>query len=291
MVTELKNRLTQTHSFIDEAFDPKQIADYRLLLQIGNDGLLATVFDKEKNKFIAFEAYGFQQVFDAELAGELFELAVKESKIIRQKYKAVSCAVVNHLSTLVPTALFEDNRRSMYLKFNVGLQGNELVMAEDLKNLESKNVFAIPFSLKAKLDYLFSTISYHHFSSALIEQVMLQNKNQTQKKLVVHVQPSHFEVMVVEGKKLLFYNTFNHHSPEDFIYYLLFVCEQLHLNTETTETLFIGEIDRTSAIYAMTQKYIRTIRFGERTDNAAFSYQLQSIPKHFYFSLFNTSLL
>lgn len=291
MVTELKNKITQVHSFTDEAFDLRRLADFQLLLQVGNDGLLATVFDREHNKYIAFEQYSFRQVFDAELAAELMELAVKDSKIIKHKYKAVACSVVNALSTLVPAALFEEDRQSVYLKFNTALQGNELVMSDELKNLGARNVFALPFSLKSKLDYLFSHISYYHFSSGLIEQVMLQNKSQVQKKLVVHVQPSHFEVLVAEGKKLLFYNTFNHHSPEDFIYYLLFVCEQLHLNTETTETLFIGEIERTSAIYTIAQKYIRNVKTGERSDTAAFSYQLQALPKHFYFSLFNPFLL
>ncbi|MCW3085917.1 MAG: hypothetical protein JWP12_3283 [Bacteroidetes bacterium] len=291
MTTELKNKLTQVNSFIDEAFDLKRLSDFHLIIQAGNDGLLLTVFDKEKNKYIAFENYSFQQVFDFDLVADLFEIAAKESRIINQKYKTVSCSVVNHLSTLVPAALFEEDRKSMYLKFNATLHGNELVLTDELKNLEAKNVFAIPFSLKAKLDYMYNKVNYHHFSSGLIEGLLLQNKNQTTKKLIVHIQPSHFEAIVIEGKKLLFYNTFQHHSAEDFMYYLLFVCEQLHLNTETTETLFIGEIERTSQIYTLTQKYIRTLKLGERRDTADFSYQLQTLPKHFYFSLFNSSLL
>ena len=291
MVTELKSRLTQVNSFIDEAFDIKRIADFQLVLQLGNDGLQATVLDKEKNKYIAFEHYSFQNVFEADLLTDLFDLAAKESRIIGQRYKTVSCSLVNTQSTLVPAALFEDDRRAMYLKFNTTLEGNELVLSDELKNLDAKNVFAIPFSLKAKLDSTYNRISYHHFSSGLIEDVLLQNKNQSKKKLVVHVQPSHFEAIVVEGKKLLFYNTFNHHSAEDFIYYLLFVCEQLQLNPETIETVLIGEIEKSSAIYAIMQKYIRHIAFGERADHSDYSYQLQTFPKHFYYSLFNNFLV
>lgn len=291
MVTELKNRLTQVNSFIDEAFDVKNISNFHLVLQVGTDGLLATVLDREKNKYIAFEYYSFQNVFETDLVTELFDLAAKDSRIINQRYKTVSCSLVNSTSTLVPTALFEDDRRAMYLKFNATLEGNELVLSDDIKNLDAKNVFAIPFSLKAKLDSTYNRISYHHFSSGLIEDVLVQNKNLSKKKLVVHVQPSHFEAIVVEGKKLLFYNTFSHHSAEDFIYYLLFVCEQLQLNPETIETVLIGEVEKSSAIYAITQKYIRHIAFGERTDHSDYSYQLQTFPKHFYYSLFNNFLV
>jgi len=96
MTTELKNKITQVHSFVDEAFDPKKLTDLHLVLQLGNDGLLATVFDKEKNKYIAFEQYSFQQIFDFDLVADLFTLASKDSKIIEHKYKSVSCSVMPH---------------------------------------------------------------------------------------------------------------------------------------------------------------------------------------------------
>ena len=117
--------------------------------------------------------------------------------------------------------------------------------------------------------------------------ILAQSKNQTTKKVAVHVYATHFEVAVIEGKNLLFYNTFNYQTPEDFIYYLLFVYEQLQVNPETIEAIFLGEIEKNSEIYTLTQKYIRTVKFGERSDNADYSYQLQTLPKHFYFTLFS----
>jgi hypothetical protein len=149
----------------------------------------------------------------------------------------------------------------------------------------------LPLTLKAKLDPMFANISYHHFSSGLIDNLLTQNKNQVKKQLYVHVQSSHFETILIEGKKLIFYNTFNHHSAEDLIYYLLFVCEQLQLNPENIETILLGEIERNSAIYEIAQKYIRNLKFGERPEIADYSYQLQTFPKHFYYSLFNNYLL
>jgi hypothetical protein len=291
MTTELKTKIRQINSFIDEAFDLNRLADFHLVLQIGNDGLFAVVFDKEKNKYIAFEYYSFQQVYNSDIVPDLFDIALNESKIIGRKYRSVSCSIVNNLSTLVPAALFESDNKKMYLKFNTSLQGDELIMVDDIKNIDTKNVYALPFSLKAKLDGTYNKITYHHYSSGLIEDLLSQNKNQTKKKLFLHVQASHFEAIVIEGKKLLFYNTFNYHTAEDFIYYALFVCEQLQLNPENIETILLGEIERTSTIFSLSQKYIRNLKFGERTDSSEYSYQLQTFPKHFYFTLFNNYLI
>jgi hypothetical protein len=291
MTTELKTKIRQVNSFIDESFDLKKLNDFHLILQAGNDGLFAIVFEKEKNKYIAFEYYSFQQVYNFELLGDLFDIAGKESRIIAHKYRSVTFSLVNNLSTIVPSALFENDKKKMYLQFNTQLQSDDTIMVDEIKNLDAKNIFALPVSLKTKIDSFYPKVSYHHFSTGLIETLLAQNRNQTKKKLYVHVQSSHFEAIVIEGKSLHFYNTFNYHSAEDFIYYLLFVCEQLYLNPENIETVIIGEIERSSAIYNLMQKYVRTLKFGERSDNTDYSYQLQTFPKHFYFSLFNSFLV
>jgi hypothetical protein len=177
------------------------------------------------------------------------------------------------------------------LKFNTSLEGDELILVDEIRSLDAKNIFALPFSIKVKLDPQFKNIAYHHSSTVIIDSLVAINKNQTGKKLYAHVQETHFEAIVMDGKNLLFYNTFNHHSPEDFIYYLLFVCEQLQLNPEKIELIFLGEIEKNSAIYAAAQKHIRTVKFGERTEAADYSYQLQTLPKHFYYTLFNSYIV
>lgn len=290
MTTEIKNKLTELHSFVDEAFDAKKTASYQLLLQIGISDILVSILDKQKNKYIALEKYTVSNVHNFDGVADLLETLIKESKITNHKFQSVTCTLINNLSTLVPNALFEEDRKRMYLKFNAALQGDELVLIDDIRSLDAKNVFAIPVSIKSKLDSHYNNVNYHHSSSTLIDTLVANNKNQTGKKLYVHVQSTHFETILVDGKNLTFYNTFNYQSPEDFIYYLLFVCEQLQLNPEKIETILLGEIEKTSAMYTFTQKYIRTIKFGERADSSDFSYQLQTLPKHFYFTLFNSYL-
>lgn len=288
MISEIKNKITRLHSFIDEAFDVKKTSSYQLILQISLNEMQITVNDRSKNKYIALEKYTFSNVYNFDAVAELFDILLKESTLIDHKFQSVVCTIINNLSTLVPNPLFEEERKKMYLKFNATLEGNEFIAVDDIKSLEAKNIFAVPSSLKAKLDHQFPTIRYHHTSSTLINSLFADNKNKDGKKLFLHVQSAHFEVVVIENKNLLFYNTFNHYSSEDFIYYLLFVCEQLHLNPEQIEVIVLGEIEKNSAIYSIAQKYIRNLKFGERSDNSDYSYQLQTLPKHFYYTLFNS---
>lgn len=287
MANTVQYKLICTDSLIDERFDRNRTRDFRLVLQVGLDGLLIAVNEKSTNKFIAFERYNFQHVYRFDDVCNLLDELGQQSTLIRHAYYSVDGLLVNSLSTLVPKGVFEEDRKKTYLKFNMALEGDELIFSDDLKVLDAKTVFALPLCLKGKLDFLFPNIRYHHFSSILIEALLRQNKNQTTKKMIAHVQASHFQVIVLDGKHLLFFNTFNHHSAEDFIYYLLFVCEQLHLNPEKLDLQLLGEIEKGSSIYQITQKYVRHVQFGERGDQSDYSYQLQALPKHSYFNLFN----
>lgn len=290
MISEIKNKITQSNSFIDEAFDVKKTSNCQLIIQIGMDGAMLAVNDKINNRYIAFEKYAFQNVFSFKMVSELLDMLFQNSKLSPHTYKSVVCVIVNNRSTLVPNPLFENDKKEMYLSFNTSPEEGELVMVDDLKGLDSKNIFAVPLALQSKLESMYSNVGFHHFSSALIENLLGQNKNQTNKKLYVHVQASHFEVVLIEGKKLIFYNTFRHHSAEDFMYYLLFACEQLQLNPENMEVVLLGEVERNSALYNVAQKYIRNLKFGERKGDVDYSYQLQALPKHSYFTLFSNYL-
>ncbi|HEX8514864.1 MAG TPA: DUF3822 family protein [Bacteroidia bacterium] len=290
MITELKYKVRQVSSFVDESFDTKDLAGYHLILQAGTDGLLAAVLDRDKNKYIGFEYFSFQQIFSQELISDLYGIASNESSIIPLKYPSVSFSIVNNHSTLIPSALYDENHSRSYLSLGSAIQNDDLVLSDSIRNQDAVNVFAMPLSLKSKIDSVYPRVKYHHFSSSLIEGLLALNRNQSKKRLYLHVQPSHFEAVIIDGKSLLYYNTFNYHTAEDFIYYTLFVCEQLHLNPETTETILIGEIERTSTIFSLTQKYVRSLKFGDRNDSSDFGYQLQTLPKHSYFSLFNSYL-
>lgn len=290
MITELNNKITTTISFIDEAFDKTKASGYQLVMQIGIDGVQLAVKGIQKNKFIALENYRFTDIYDFDTVIDLWNVLSGESKLIPVKYKAVTCLVVNNLSTIVPAPLFEDSKKDMYLKFNTAVQEDNLVVVDDIKNLDAKNVFALPLTLKTRLASQFSGITYHHCSTVLLEGLLAQNKNLGAKKLFVHLHASHFEAAVIEGKNLIFYNSFNFLTPEDFIYYLVFVYEQLQLNPETFEAIFIGEVEKGTELYTVAQKYIRNIKMGERVDTADYSYQLQTLPKHAFFTVFNNHL-
>jgi hypothetical protein len=141
------------------------------------------------------------------------------------------------------------------------------------------------------LKALFPRARFICHSSALIEGLMIQYKNlPEEKRAFVNTRNSFIDIVIIEGKNLLYYNSFKYASKEDFIYYIIFVLEQLNLNPEETELILSGFIEKSSSLFEMVYKYVRNIRFRELSGNFSYSYVFDEIPSHYFTNLINSGL-
>ena len=93
----------------------------------------------------------------------------------------------------------------------------------------------------------------------LIQKLLEVSKNNEERKMFVHVNNTHFEIVIIQNQKLQLFNSFDYKTPEDFIYYILFTAEQLHLNPESFQLELIGKITKDDSLYEIAYKYIRNV--------------------------------
>jgi len=269
---------------VDEAFVRNRTANYHLSIQAGNDGLSHCVLDIKPNRYLALESFTFQHIYNSSMLCETIDELIGKSAVLKNLFKSVTVSLVHERSTLVPSALFEKGLEREYLAFNHAVGPDEDVHVYSLKSLDARNIFSVKHDIFNTFKKHFPNARFNHHSSSLIEALA------GSPGLFVHVQASHFEIIFVKGKKLVFYNSFSHQTSEDFIYYLLFTMEQLKLSPENTELRLAGEIEKSSAIYSLLHKYVRTIRFADRSPAFSYAYGFNDVPRHFYFNLLNQYL-
>ena len=80
-------------------------------------------------------------------------------------------------------------------------------------------------------------------------------------RIYLNVKNQCFEMIVLKEAKLLFYNYFRFKTKEDFLYFVLFSMEQLHLDAEITPVYFMGMIEKDSQVVELVTRYIRDVRF------------------------------
>ncbi len=278
----------------DESFDLSQesIRACHLSIQFGLSGFSFTILNVSRNKFLYLKSFSFLKAKTVDEAVYEMEKVFLDEQILHQPFKTINIAYCGKKSVLVPLPLFEKDKAKDYLRYNAEISEQESVFFDILKNIEAVNIYAFDAVFESWIKSNFPTAKIVHHATCLIESLLSNNKNTlTEATLFVNVGEFNFEVVLLDKKDLIFYNSFDYQSSEDFVYFLLFVCEQLKLNPENLKLKLIGEIEKNSALYSIICKYIRDVSFVDRNDMFEFSYGFYEIPDHFYFTLFNQSLI
>lgn len=240
-----------------------ETAPNALSIQVHLGGLSFCVHNAAENKITALEQHGFPGEQQPEAAARLLGEQLQHNEALQGPFKSVNLIHENELSTFVPASLFDDKNLSGYLKFNSKILENDFIAYDRLENHEMVNVYIPYVNFNNLIFDHFGAFEYFHFSTLLVTALLNKAPGTQELRMFVHVQSSHFEIVVIKQRKLLFYNTFSYSTKEDFIYYILFTAEQLRLDPDTFPLYLLGAIEKEDERYALLYTYIRNVFFGE----------------------------
>ncbi len=238
-----------------------------LSIQFSLDGFSFCVEDIPTNEIILFTSYEFENITTPEILLTQIRAIFTENKDLQSDFKKVDVIHQNNLSTIVPTAFFDANELESYLKHNIKTLANDFISYDDFSNVAAKNVY-IPFvNINNYLFQNFGTFEFKHHSTVLIDKLLALHQNHLDTVFYVQVFKKELNIVVIEHGKLSLYNSFEYQTKEDFIYYILFVAEQLEMDTDKFQLVFLGTINEYSPLYKITYQYVRHIQFMTTTSD------------------------
>ena len=241
----------------------KTIIENKLSIQFSLDGFSFSVYNIISKKEVYFREYEFE---NSQVTPENLLLKIKDifntDTQLQNDFSSVLVIHQNNLSVLVPNRYFNEKELASYLNFNVKKLTIDYVAFDHLKALESKNIYIPYVNINNYLFQNFGEFEYKHHSTVLIEK-LLNSKNNIEKTMFVNVSKNSLDIVVLENNQLILFNTFSYNTKEDFIYYILFVAEQLNLNVNEFSLHFTGKVNLEDAIYKITYKYIKNVYFLE----------------------------
>lgn len=228
----------------------------KLSLQIAATGMSFACFNTLNGTVAAHSYVPFSRHLPIE--DELWRVFVQHPEL-KFAYDDVVVLHDNSFNTFVPNALFDENFPGSYLQYNTRVFEADFFAWDTLGSYDSTNVYVPLMNVNNFLIERLGSFEYRNTNSILVEKLLDASVNVDEKLVFVHVQPTHFEIVVVHNQKLLLYNSFEYSSPEDFLYYLLFTMEQLMLNPETVKVWLLGRINQENPLYALAYTYIRNV--------------------------------
>jgi hypothetical protein len=193
-------------------------------------------------------------------------------------------------STLVPSVFFVPGDEEKYLAFNAGLTPQEVVMRNVMRRAGGINIFSIHTGIERYIYHRFGVSEPIHHLTALAEGILAGPSGTGNPVLALHSRGRYIDILVSDGTDLLFANSFAVTAPEDTVYFVIFVLEQLGIETAKAQIRFLGDLDPDSREVHILQRYTGRQEFGERPSAFQFSKALEGIPSHRMWALFNLPL-
>ncbi len=242
----------------------------KLALRVSETGFSFAVTDTLNQHVLSLKVIDFPVLPGSQKTEDLYWKAFLQHKELTADYDDVVVLHNSGLNTFVPQPLFDETFSAGYLQFNNRVFETDFFAHDTIVQHHMVNVY-IPFvNLNNYLIDQFGPFEYRHSASTLVPKLLESTKNQEDKKVFAHFSGNCFEIIVAQNQKLLFYNSFDYTTKEDFIYYLLFTAEQLQLNPETFSLRLLGSISKDDDCFGIAYQYVRDTQLFD-TSALAFS--------------------
>lgn len=238
----------------------ENISQRKLSIQFSLDGFSFCISNAEGTIY-HFSSYTFdQEITSPESLLDQIEQIFKSDQDLQDDFESVLVIHENHLNSFVPNEYFKEDDLKGYLNYSIKTIATDYVTYDGFDTFDFKNVYIPYVNINNFLFQNFGEFEFKHHTSVLVEKLMNRSQGEWT-SFYVNIRHNAFDILVIDGQKLLFFNSFEYQTKEDFIYYILFTFEQLKLNPENQPVDFTGEIDTESEIYQIAYKYIRHLNF------------------------------
>ena len=212
-----------------------------------------------------------------------FQKILEDNSLIN--FDRVNCIYFRRPATFVPTSLYDASKKEKYLRQNVKID-TQLKIAEDHTiNKEIKILHQVLASEQEVFKKLYSNITFTHYTKVLYDYLYRDTKSDSGIIIYLHLQDNFFDVMVFDGKKLLFYNSYPYKNEGDFLYFSLAVADELSLSPEQFSIVFLGKYKRYERYYNAIKNFKQKLEFYYHTGEIAFEEKKQPAP--FFVNIFN----
>ncbi len=275
--------LRSSVSYFDRIFDKALSEKYYLSIRFQPDGLFFSIYDAADQKYIGFQSVMLAGITDiySYLSGD---------GLLRNSFQKKVCIVPTSKYTIVPNSLYIPERTSEYFSFVHQKPVHEEIKVSNLTTDDAKLVYSSDMAWFQLIEEFFPEATIFPGIAAHSNYCLPKYKGSRKSVMLLNLHDDNFDILLIEEGKLIFCNNFNYKSPEDIIYYAIFVIDQLKVNAEKVEIKLSGNILEKSNLIKLLRKYIRTVDVLDYHNNIQLSYALSEVEIFRYFDLFNPRL-
>ncbi|MFY7672318.1 DUF3822 family protein [Tenacibaculum sp. MEBiC06402] len=233
-----------------------------LSIQFSLDGFSFCVKDIPSKEVLVLSEYIFDKTLEnPHLLQEKVQQIFETEKELQIEFSKVTAIHENQLATQIPEDFFDKDNLKKYLDYNIKTFSSDYITYDSLETLQAKNVYIPYVNINNFLFQNFGEFEFKHHSTILLEQLIGVHSKTLINTMYVNVSNKNMDIVVFKNNQLTLYNSFKFNSKEDFLYYILFVSEQLELNPINFQLFFLGNINEDFDTFKLAKEYVKNIDF------------------------------
>ena len=274
---------------IEDNFVKKNTPSYNLSVLLGADRFSYAITGGD-NSLLALKSYTFEGGKNqAHLHKAVQDIFIEDSTL-SLPYNKVNVGLSNHVTTLVPNHLFEEEKASTYLEAQTDQLNGKIIQTNPMVSLGAKNVYAFEKEVLMLVKGYLPKANFFHSSSAFIEGALRTAPLEGTSKIYLNVYSNIIQIVLMNGSQLVFSNNFSFLSAKDLLYYVMLIFDQFKLSSDKIPVVLSGHIIKDSEIYRTLYKYIQTIEFNNTFPSISLGKNFGATSPHFFFDLFSLRL-
>ena len=251
----------------------------RLIIKVSLNEFSFGIKNKLNNEISHLKSISLNQL--APLENQL-EVIFSKNELLQVSYDDILVLHDNSLNTFVPSALFDADNLGSYLQYNVKIFPTDYFDYDEISSHQLQNIYIPYVQFNNFFIDQFGGFTFKNVNTAFLEYILQTDFPSEVSSVYSCISEHHFEVIVMKGNEFIFFNSFEYQTAQDFIYYILFVFEQLKLDTHQHTLHLFGQIDTTSELFTLAYTYIKNIVvYDHKTQASVFNITEDELKKHF----------
>ncbi|MBI1193502.1 MAG: DUF3822 family protein [Bacteroidetes bacterium] len=274
---------------VDESFDRNFTRNCTLCLLLLPHRLAYAVYDEDRRKFTVNHALYLQS--DQEHAQYLsgIRALISADDLLHLPFQSVLVGIGSQPVALVPDAHYNHQAPGVFAALQAPLLPADVLRVDPLPTLGAVLEYSVDAALVEYLENTFVHCRLFHAHTPLLLGLERERPDRGD-VAYLFFQRQFFTMTVFRDGSLLYVNSFTFFSGEDFLYYVLLVCDELQLDRELTPFVLLGEVLRESAAFVAAQPYLGNLQFGRRPRGFRYNRAIRELPGQFFYNLFAMQL-
>lgn len=273
--------MNESFRLIDQSFDFRHPENYQSCIQLSKNTFGICFSKKNSNKIVALQEKSLST--ERLLEWEKLEQEIQKIQLPYEQNKLFSINSENFC--FIPKAIFKEEQIPQLLALNGSPVKNQHILIDEIEQLELFIGYSINNSLHRNLTKNFQNIRFTHHLSTLIKGIA-SDFSTNEQQLFCHVKNKQLTLVYFNKQGFQFANQFVIQTAEDYIYYVLFVCEQLKIQPYNCKLILLGNIVMGKKIHHYSYNYFSKIQFGESKNNFNLAPALTEKPAHLFYTLY-----